>query len=216
MLHLLRSLLRQLASSEFRLPRPKRSPRQRSRKPSKRSPLVLFFLLLLWSLVLGWGLAQASDLSGHERMLAPAPPPSENLALSASIGTVDPVPPSHQLGQTLYLENCATCHIGVPPAVLPSETWRQVLQDSQHYGRQIDLMVDPPRLLVWNYLRDFSRPLLDEEAPPFRVDDSRYFKALHPRVDLPQPTRLDSCLSCHINARQFDFRTLASEWQDAP
>jgi hypothetical protein len=158
------------------------------------SPFILL-LTLFWSVMLGLGLARATDAS--------------------PIGTVDPVPPRYQLGQQVYLENCATCHIGIPPATLPDETWRRLLQDSQHYGQQITPLVDPPRLLVWNYLLAYSRPIQDGETIPYRVNDSRYFKALHPRVELPQPVRLNSCAVCHPGATQYDFRRLTSEWQNA-
>ncbi len=171
----------------------KANPRRRLRR---RSPLVLFLLLLLWSIILGLGMAGATN--------------------APSIGTVDPVPANYQLGQSLYLENCSSCHIAVPPAVLPTETWRQLLQDRQHYGQQLQPLVDPTRLLVWNYLRDFSRPLLPDEQTPFRINNSRYFQALHPRVELPQPTRLGSCISCHSGASRYDFRSLTPEWEDAP
>jgi mono/diheme cytochrome c family protein len=50
-------------------------------------------------------------------------------------GTVDRIPDRYQLGQQLYLENCATCHIGLPPQVLPTETWRRLLQDPNTTGK---------------------------------------------------------------------------------
>lgn len=177
---------------------------------------MLLVLVLLWSVALGWGLAQAQETPTTVQ-LAQSIPSVENLAPKASpIGTVDPVPPKYQLGQELYLENCATCHIGMPPAILPTETWRQLLQDRQHYGQQIKPLVDPPRLLVWDYLRTFSRVQDQEEETPYRIADSRYFKALHPRVQLPRSLTMASCASCHPAAAQFNFRRLTSEWENSP
>ena len=131
-------------------------------------------------------------------------------------GTVDRIPDRYQLGQQLYLENCATCHIGLPPQVLPTETWRRLLQDSQHYGQTLKLLVDPPRLLVWNYLQTFSRPQPKEEELPYRVASSRYFKALHPKVKLPQPANISSCVTCHPGASKYNFRKLTAEWENSP
>lgn len=165
------------------------------RQKRQRSPLIVF-LLLLWSLALGWGLASG------ERV--------------AAIGTVDPVTSSQKLGQELYLENCATCHIALPPAVLPTETWRQLLQDPQHYGVELTLLVDPPRLIVWNYLRSFSRLQSKEEEVPYRVAQSRFFKALHPRVKLPTPVNASSCVTCHPGAAEYNFRQLTPEWENSP
>jgi len=183
----------------------RRQSRLLPRSGSTRSPLVLFLLLLLWSLAIGWGLALATN----------AQPTSQNSA-SEAIATVDPVPQGYQLPQELYLENCASCHIAVPPAVLPTQTWQRLLLDSQHYGTQLKPLGDPSRLLVWNYLRTFSRPLNKDEETPYRVDESRYFKALHPKVKLPRPVQLSSCISCHPSANDYNFRRLTSEWENSP
>lgn len=173
----------------------------KSLRRQRRSPLLLIVLLLLWSAIVGWGLASLTN----------AQPAS--VSATDAIATVDTVPQRYQLGQQLYLENCSTCHLAVPPAVLPTQTWQRLLQDSQHYGVTIKPLVDPPRLLVWNYLRTFSRPLNKQEEIPYRTEESRFFKALHPQVKLPRPTNLSSCISCHPGANEFNFRRLTPEWE---
>ncbi|QSJ17403.1 cytochrome C [Nostoc sp. UHCC 0702] len=165
----------------------------------KRRPLGLILVILVWSLAMGWLLALAT--SAHS-----ATP-------NAEIGTVDVVPAQYQLGQELYLENCSTCHIGLPPGVLPSETWKNLLEDSQHYGTQLKPLINPPRILVWRYLSTFSRTQPPNEETPYRVNNSRYFKALHPKVDLPRPTQISSCVSCHPSASEYNFRRLSPEWE---
>jgi hypothetical protein len=189
-------------------------PGRKPRRPGKnrRSPFILVLLILLWSACLGWGFATASDLPTRSTPAQRA----ELQALNSEIGTVDVVPSQHQFGKELYLENCATCHIGVPPEVLPTQTWRQLIQDPQHYGQIITPLVDPTRLLVWNYLRTFSRPTTVEESTPYRVADSRYFKALHPKLRFPQKVTLNSCATCHPGVSQYDFRSLKPEWQTDP
>jgi mono/diheme cytochrome c family protein len=99
----------------------------------RRSPLVLFLLLLFWSVLLGFGLAQAA-VPGSAATLAVSP---------EQRGTVDVVPENFQLGQTTYLENCASCHVGLPPAVMPSQTWRSLVQEAQHYGTVIHCARSP-------------------------------------------------------------------------
>lgn len=148
---------------------------------------------------MGWGLASVTN--------------AQVQSSADAIATVDIVPSRYQLGQELYLENCASCHIALPPAVLPTQTWQQLLQDTQHYGITLQPLIDPPRLLIWNYLRNFSRPLLPEEPTPYRVAESRYFKALHPQVKLPRPLDLTSCATCHPGATEYDFRRLTPEWE---
>ncbi len=150
---------------------------------------------------MGWGLALVTNAQ-----------PTAHSA-SDAIGTVDKVPPGYNLGQELYLENCSSCHIALPPAVMPTQTWQHLLQDSQHYGVELKPMVDPSRLLVWNYMQNFSRPQAETENTPYRVKDSRYFKALHPKVKLPQPVQISSCVTCHPSAAQYNFRRLTAQWQ---
>ncbi|MBD2356280.1 cytochrome C [Tolypothrix sp. FACHB-123] len=176
--------------------------RLRQSNKLKRQPLGLLLVVLAWSLAMGWLLSLASNVQG-------ATPNTE-------IGTVDVVPAQYKLGQELYIENCATCHIALPPAVLPSQTWKNLLEDSQHYGAQLQPLIDPPRILVWRYLQFFSRAQRKDEETPYRVKDSRYFKALHPKVKLPQPVQINSCVSCHPSATDYNFRRLSPEMENSP
>lgn len=201
-------------------------PQQR---PPKRSPVLLTLIILLWSLLAGWGLAQATlpanspapDTQDHlpatvtVTELPTAPLIAQQIGAKPTIGTVDPVPPRYQLGQELYLQNCGTCHIALPPAVLPRETWKRLLEDTEHYGQQLQPLVDPTRLLVWQYLQVFSRPDQVDESIVYRVKRSRYFRALHPEVSLARDINVNSCVSCHPSAAQYDFRSLTPEWQEA-
>ncbi|MBD0262721.1 MAG: cytochrome C [Tolypothrix sp. Co-bin9] len=169
---------------------------KRKSRPTKRKFIGLMVIILAWSLAMGWLLALASNVQGATNV----------------VGTVDVVPAQFQLGQELYLENCSNCHIPIPPAVFPTQTWKNLLQDSQHYGAQLKPLVDPPRILVWRYLSTFSRAQLRDEQTPYRFSDSRYFKALHPKVQLPRPIQVGSCVSCHPSATDFNFRSLSPEW----
>ena len=186
-----------------------------------RSVWVLLLLAGLSSL-LGWGI-QVQSASGQypsgqypanqslisqsaANPLAPTP---------AMIGTVDAVPANLQLAQETYLARCATCHIAIPPSVLPDESWKAILQDSNHYGVAWDQLRNPELALVWRYLQFNSRGLNPDEQVPYRIARSRYFKILHPRVKFTEPVALGTCGSCHIGASKFDFRTLSPQWKDA-
>lgn len=184
----------------------RRSLKRFQRSGRKPSVLILILLILFWCGILGWGLAQVSA----GKQLSQATP------AASEVETTDVVPQPYQLGQKIYLESCGSCHIAIPPAVLPVETWQQLLQDPQHYGQQITLLTEPSLSLVWNYLQTFSRPQRKEERIPYRVAESRYFKALHPRVKLPQPVSFSTCATCHPGAAQYNFRELTPEWEKAP
>lgn len=197
---------------------------RRPRRFGKQRTIALGLLLLVWSMLMGWSLGQITQATPAaiaqlkpttptiNDPLAPLPTPSPTPKSQPKPGIpgVDPVPPSYQLGQELYLETCGTCHLAVPPEVLPTATWAELLVQPRHYSVVLDLPGDPTRALMWNYLRNFSRPLLEDEPKPLLLDRSRYFKALHPDVDVPRPVKLGGCITCHPNAQQFDFRTVAN------
>jgi hypothetical protein len=173
--------------------------KSKSHRRLKRQLLIVMLVIFTWSVAMGWILGFATSTHGAN--------PGE------SIGTVDVVPPQYQLGEQLYLENCSSCHIALSPAVFPSQTWQDLLQDSQHYGVQIKPLGKIEYILVSKYLYTFSRVQLQEESTPYRLNDSRYFQALHPGVELPNPVAMGSCISCHIGADKYDFRSLSSEWE---
>jgi cytochrome c553 len=116
-----------------------------------------------------------------------------------------------QVATNAYVQSCGTCHIALPAEVLPSESWRRLIQDPNHYGQQIELPPETVVQLMWSYLKDHARPLLERESIPYRLADSRYFKALHPQVSFPQPVRVTSCIDCHAKVELGDFITLTPE-----
>lgn len=186
----------------------------------KRSIWLLLALLLLWSLCLGIGLAQATEPRSRDT-IAQLPPTNSPLPVATptstnAIGTVDVVPERYRAAQSLYFKHCSTCHLALPPAVMPSETWRTLIQDTDHYGGELKPIDRFEVQGMWQYLRDFSRPQAIDEQTPYRLYESRFFKALHPRVKVAQRVNLESCISCHPGADKYDFRRLSAEWQNAP
>lgn len=193
----------------------------------KRSPLVLLLLLLGWCISLGWGMAIAfstpQDAIAKSTATTPlaletaVQPDRIAQATSEEIGTVDPVTPRYQLGQELYLDNCASCHVPLPPEVLPSETWRRLLlEPEQHFGTQLKPLIGPSLRILWDYIQGYSRPQKEDKPLPYRISESYYFKALHPRVKLPQPVKPASCVLCHPGAPEYNYRSLTPEWENSP
>jgi hypothetical protein len=128
---------------------------------------------------------------------------------SSFLKSVDPATDKYKIGEELYLETCSGCHIPIPPAVLPLETWKKILENPlDHYGEKVESLVRLTQVLIWNYVSAYSRNLLKDEGQPDFIGQSRYFKALHPQVDLPLPTTHRSCVGCHPNAIKFDYRTI--------
>jgi len=130
-----------------------------------------------------------------------------------SAWSLEPIPERFQAGRETYLESCSSCHIAIPPEVMPTETWRKILEKPQnHYGSSVNL-VSLNQILIWQYMKYYSRPLNQDEQTPQHLDESRYFKALHPAIPLPEPLTLKTCITCHPSANSFDFRDLSNQWQ---
>ncbi|CAD5909893.1 diheme cytochrome c [Planktothrix agardhii] len=183
----------------------------RIQKQKGRSPSwVLIVIVGLWSIGIALGITQTPPLVSPVVLAENAPSPNQ-------IGSVDGIQPGSELGHELYLNTCSSCHIAIPPQVFPTQTWQQVIQDPEHYGATLQPLEGPSLLLMWKYLQTYSRPIaLKDETIPYRFNRSRYFKALHPRVDLSQPLTVNSCISCHPGVSQFDFRSLTPELQNSP
>ena len=78
------------------------------------------------------------------------PPPSSH----SKAKSVDFVPEKFQLAQELYLENCGSCHIAIPPAVFPTQTWQELLENpEEHYNVSLKPILGP-ELLIFPILLD--------------------------------------------------------------
>ncbi|NEQ95166.1 MAG: hypothetical protein F6K30_00240 [Cyanothece sp. SIO2G6] len=93
---------------------------------------------------------------------------------------------------------------------------QRILEDTQHYGGQLPPLVNPNRLLIWQYIRFFSRSIKEGESIPYKLAASRYFTALHPRVTFESRIALGQCAICHPGAGAYNFRQLTAEWDNAP
>ncbi|MBD2552972.1 diheme cytochrome C [Limnothrix sp. FACHB-708] len=185
---------------------------------SRRASWGIALLLALLAMLFGVGLARAITPSSlpiadsGQLVIAQA----ERSVLIDPNGDIDRVAPSFTLGRELYLENCASCHIGVPPGLMPSQVWRNLIRDRDHYGTTIETPRDPSLQIIWNYLKEYSRPAENNEQINYRVGRTTTFKALHPRVQLPDPVQLSTCIRCHPRADFFNFRALSPDWENAP
>ena len=125
-------------------------------------------------------------------------------------GMVDPISSELEASYRIYLNECATCHVALPPAVLPMQAWQILVVDSAHYGLTLNGLTAFEKQVIVNYLQAYSRPHQSSTLIPFRLSDSDYFQALHPQVTLPQPLNLRTCTSCHYSATTQNYRDIVS------
>lgn len=125
-------------------------------------------------------------------------------ATASPYGMVDPVDAQQAVGYQIYIEQCATCHVALPAAVLPTQTWQTLVTDPAHYGVSLAPISRFNQQLMLQYLQTYSR-FSQSDRIPYRLQGSPYFQALHPNVDLPQPLNLSSCTGCHLSAAEQDY-----------
>jgi hypothetical protein len=181
------------------------TPKRRKvrRKPQSQLLLTRLMVIILGLCCLcGWGLALTKQSTA---------------AIPTNPKPTDVTPQNLQLGEETYLNRCATCHIALPPAVLATEVWRDIILDTGHYNASTwSPLRNPDLALTWKYLLNGSRPLNPGEQNIYRIARSRYFKVLHPRVQFKEPATISTCISCHPGVSQFNYRELTPEWQESP
>lgn len=156
----------------------------------KRWKMVIIAFIVGCSLILGWGASYGFQGS-----------------IEQNTKSVDKATGNFKIGEDFYLQYCATCHIPIPPAVLPQKTWQKILENpGNHYGVRVEGLTGFTQRLMWQYLQNYSRELLKNEIEPKYIAQSRYFFALHPNVTLPTPTTLNTCIQCHHQAKDFNYR----------
>ena len=163
----------------------------RSKKTKTTLTRLVCAFIVGFSLILGWGTAHAFNYA----------------QLQENTKSVDKATGNFKIGKELYLQNCATCHIPIPPAVLPDATWKTILENPlNHYGTRVEGLTRFNQQLIWQYVKNYSRPLLRDEREPKFMAESRYFFALHPEVNFTSTVTHRSCIECHIKAQDFEFR----------
>ena len=126
---------------------------------------------------------------------------------------------------TLYAEECGSCHFAYPPGLLPASSWQQVMAGlDDHFGDNAELDNKDEQQLteyltsnaadtssyrrsrkIMNSLRNTNMP------PPLRVTDTPYFRHKHSEIPgrlikLPEVGgNLSQCNSCHQNAEKGSF-----------
>ncbi|MGB3789801.1 MAG: hypothetical protein WA949_17450 [Phormidesmis sp.] len=179
-------------------------------RPIRPSQLFVGFLAFSISILLGIGIAAAADArstlhaSSHSTAATSTPATTPD-----SYGMVDPIDSRFEASYRIYLNECATCHVALPPAVLPTQTWQTLVTDPAHYGLTLTDITAFEKQLIVNYLQAYSRSQPSRDPLPFKLADSDYFHALHPNVTLPQPLNLRTCASCHLLATTQNYRDLA-------
>lgn len=142
------------------------------------------------------------------------------------IGTPADAPPA-------FAQECASCHLAYPPALLPAASWQRIMGGlDKHYGSDASLDTATTRQLT-DWLRTHAGTYRKvREAPPQdRITRSAWFEREHRKIPaavwaLPSVKSPAQCAACHTGAERGDFdddrlrypagldRAQARNWKD--
>jgi hypothetical protein len=138
---------------------------------------------------------------------------------------------------TVYQEECGSCHLAYPPSLLPSASWKAVMKGlDDHFGDNAELPAEQ-NAQITEFLDKYAsdrrdrmknaRLLRDTKGDaPLRITELPYFKDEHGAIpqrmveDNPEVQSLSRCDACHQDAAKgrFDDDTVAipgfSRWHD--
>jgi mono/diheme cytochrome c family protein len=112
-----------------------------------------------------------------------------------------------------YTAECAACHTGYAPGLLPARSWARIMSGlDQHYGADASLDAATVQALSgWLQANAGTYKRVAEAPPQDRITRSAWFERQHRQVDDPAVWRLASiksaanCAACHTGADQGRF-----------
>lgn len=130
--------------------------------------------------------------------------------------------PLFQLTHKNWQQECGSCHLAYPPSLLPTASWRRVMNGlDQHFGENASL--DPAtRADILQFLETHAAGAahskmgaramrgLDAKNAPLRITETRWFVREHD--DVPRMVWMRksvgsaaNCAACHRQAEQYRF-----------
>jgi hypothetical protein len=97
---------------------------------------------------------------------------------------------------------CASCHIGYPPQLLPAQAWRQIMsQLERHFGSDASMDAQTAAEIGAFLERHAATGRRARDAgQTLRITETRWFRHEHAGVKAAA-----HCAACHTTAEQGDF-----------
>jgi len=150
--------------------------------------------------------------------LGPRPFPRRAVAcLTAALAAVGA--PAHADGPllprqvpTAYTQECGSCHVAYPPALLPAPSWQRLMTGlERHYGSDASLdEATVQQLAGWLQQHAGTYKRVAEAPPQDRITRSAWFERKHRRLDAAvwrhaSVKSAANCAACHPGADRGRF-----------
>ena len=114
----------------------------------------------------------------------------------------------------IYTQECASCHLAYPPALLPRTSWQKITGSlNKHFG--VDASLDASsqqKISQWLMNNAATGKRNSQEPPNDRITQSEWFLRKHNRHEVaaeiwkrPAVGSPSNCNACHTKATQGDF-----------
>jgi hypothetical protein len=124
---------------------------------------------------------------------------------------------------TVYMEECGSCHMAYSPAMLPSSSWMKLMSGLEnHFGDNAELDAETENTITglllansadrsdYRRARKFNSSIQYSDAP-IRISQTPYFRHEHDEIPdrmvtgNPEVKSFSQCNACHIRAEQGSF-----------
>lgn len=112
----------------------------------------------------------------------------------------------------IYKQECGSCHIPYPLALLPKESWVEIMNGLQkHYGTDASLsQQEMMQISSWLNGHAGTYKRVKEGPPENRITKSDWFEKKHRKISSreflsPAVKSPSNCNACHKNAEQGNF-----------
>jgi len=124
---------------------------------------------------------------------------------------------------SLYTEECSSCHMAYPPGLLPTRSWQKIMAELEnHFGDNAEVDTETHQVISQflltnsaeksNYRRSikFNRSIKVNDVPT-RITQTPYFKHEHDEIPSrfvttnPKVNSFSQCDACHTKAEQGSF-----------
>ena len=115
-----------------------------------------------------------------------------------------------------YKQECGSCHVPYPPALLAAPSWRAVMGGlDKHFGTDASLDA-APRAAILAFLEKNAgaRDTSAGGKPLLRISDTAWFRKEHDRhvpaatIRLPEVKSIGNCGACHAGAERGSYAEL--------
>jgi len=144
-------------------------------------------------------------------------------AVPVAVADGDRGPDVSPVTNTLYRQECASCHMAYPPGLLPARSWEKLMASlADHFGDNAELAPEDRKAItvfLTGHAADRAREKRARKIAaslrpgdiPLRISETRYIASKHRELPArlvagnPEVRSLAQCNACHTRAERGSY-----------